>query len=149
MIAGAIAVEKFGLVQLDRDGNGPDCDVLVDETPNSTMVNAANQTEFQAVVKRLLDEKKNEDALTLIVASKITYWQTYVRKVYDLKFKNQSASEQISSDSATTDTHMIAHWGSTCFLLGKVGFKGTRKTITFRSDTGCEDENIRVPGRTC
>lgn len=149
VISAAIAVEKFGLVQKERDGEGPDCDVVIDKTASPALVNAANNEQLQEEVKRLLVAKKDEDALALMVASKVTYWQTnhhtgggklahYVKKVYDLKFKGDAASEQISSDSATSDTHMMAHWSSTCFLLNKVGFLKVRKTEGIRPETGAD-----------
>lgn len=147
VISAAIAVEKFGLVHKDRDGEGPDCDVVIDSAANPALVTAANSEQLQMEVKRLLVAKRDEDALALMVSSKVTFWQTnhhtgggklahYVKKVYDLKFRGEAASEQISSDSATGDAHMVSHWASTCYLLNKVGFLKVRKTVCIRPEDG-------------
>lgn len=167
VLADAIAVEKLGLAQKDRDSQGPDCDITVDTNPNPTLVTAANQAGLQAEVKKLLENKRDEDALALMVASKVTYWQTnhhtgggklahYVKKVYDLKFKGEATSDQITSNSATSDTHMVAHWASTCLILLKVGFQKVRKTTNVRNDTykvrthsRRENPHVSVPRGPC
>ncbi|KAK3909530.1 Ribosome-binding factor A [Frankliniella fusca] len=137
VLAAAVAVEKFKLYRKERDGDGPDCDVIIDTTENATIAAAANNVALQNRVAQILKDKKDVDALMQILACKVTFWQTnhhtgggklahYAKKVFDLKWKGDVGGEQQTSDRCTGDVHTISHWGSTCFLLKKLGFKKVR-----------------------
>ncbi|KAK3913035.1 putative isomerase [Frankliniella fusca] len=142
MLAAAVAVEKFKLYRKEKNGEGPDCDVIIDEAENATIAAAANNVVLQARVSQILKDKKDVDALMQILACKVTYWQTnhhtgggrlahYAKKVFDLKWKGDVGGEQITSDRCTGDVHTVSHWASTCFLLKKLGFKKVRNPASY------------------
>jgi len=127
VIAAGVAAEKFKLFKQKKESTDPDCDVIIDSEPKADVLAKANEPGFQAVGKDILVNKVDEDAFAVIIATKVTFWQSnhhtgggklahYAKKVYDIKFRGTNVQDQISSDAATSDVHMIGHWASTCYL---------------------------------
>nr|QNS31050.1 putative nucleocapsid [Frankliniella occidentalis associated qin-like virus1] len=162
VVEAAVAVVKYKLYRLEKGAKAetpiPDCDIIIDNVPDARIVTQANDKAFQTEVKNILLAERDQDALTVIVASKITFWQSnhhtgggklahYVKKVYDIKYKGAVGDTGISSDRATADVHMVAHWASTCYVLNKVGFKKVREPEAYPGEEGADfhiSEDVKI-----